>query len=326
MNQLRLGVIGCSSFGGRSMLPAIRENPDAVLVAVASRDHAKAAAYASRFDCEPVTGYESLLSRVDIEAVYVALPNALHYELTLAALESGKHVLCEKPLTTSVKETIELVRVAAERGLVLRENVGFEHHGSHRRVKALVSDGRVGRLRHVAASFCYPPMPETDVRYRMELGGGALLDAAFYPIRAMQYFLGDELTVAGAVLRRDSVSGVDVSGSFVAHTPDGVIATGDFGFEHSFAARYRLWGSTGALTVERAFSPPPTFAQTARIVSQDHAEEITLRAEHQLSNGVSAFAAAVRGNDSDHERWTTKAIRTAEILASINEVAHWIEL
>jgi dTDP-3,4-didehydro-2,6-dideoxy-alpha-D-glucose 3-reductase len=326
---LRFGVIGCSAFGARTMLPVIRDNPAALLTAIASRDRSKAEDFAGRFGCEPVVGYQNLLTRDDIEAVYVALPNALHHEMALAALECGKHVLAEKPLATTVQDTVELASVAAARGLVLRENYGFLHHGLHKRVRSMVREGHIGRLQHFESSFCFPPLHEDDVRYRPELGGGALLDVGVYPVRAMQYFLGDDLTIAGAVLRRDPNSGVDVSGGFVAHAPDGVIATGGFGFEHSFGSHYRLWGSTGRLTVERAFTPPPWYAPTLRIVSQDRVEEITLPAEHQLSAGVSAFAAAVdavraRGHDPHHEEWSATAIRTSALVAHINENADWI--
>ncbi|GAA4196977.1 Gfo/Idh/MocA family oxidoreductase [Streptosporangium oxazolinicum] len=329
MSALRIGVIGCSSFGARTMLPAIRDTPAAHLAAVASRDRDRAAAFAGRFGCDPVVGYENLLSRDDIDAVYIALPNALHHEMALAALECGKHVLGEKPLTTTVRDTVELARTAAARGLVLRENFGFLHHGQHRRVRSLVAEGRIGPLRHFTSSYCFPPLPEDDVRYRSELGGGALLDLGVYPLRATQFFLGDDLTVVGAVLRRDPVSGVDVSGSFVACSPDGVIATGDFGFEHGFGSRYRLWGGTGQLTVERAFLPPSWYAPTLRVVSQDRVEELTLPAEHQFSASVGAFVAAVdaaraHGHDPGHREWSATVVRTAELVAHIDETAHRI--
>ncbi|MFC4057197.1 Gfo/Idh/MocA family protein [Planomonospora corallina] len=326
---LRIGVLGCSAFGDRSMLPAIRDNPAVRLVAVASRDRARAAAFAEKFRCEPVTGYRNLIRRTDVDAVYVALPNALHHEWARAALEAGKHVLSEKPLAVTVRETVALARLAGERGLVLRENFGFLHHGQHRRVRALLDEGRIGRLRHLEASFCFPPLPDGDVRYRPELGGGALLDVGVYPVRAMQYFLGDDLTVAGAVLRRDPRSGVDVAGGFVAHSADGVIATGNFGFEHGFGSRYRLWGSTGQIIVERAFTPPPWYTPTLRIVSQNHVEELTLPAEHQLNAGLTAFAGAVEaarahGHDPHHREWAATAVRTAELTARIGEAARRI--
>ena len=328
MTVVRVGVIGCSAFGARSMLPVFRDHPGTRLTAIASRDGAKAAEYAARFGGAPVTGYDALLRRDDVDAVYLAVPNALHHELARAALECGRHVLAEKPLTTTVADTAGLAVLAGERGLVLRENFGFLHHGQHRRVRSLVDDGRIGTLRHAAMAFCFPPLPAHDIRYRPDLGGGALLDAGVYPIRAMQYFLGDDLHVAGAVLRHDPATGVDVAGSFVACSPAGVIAEGTFGFGHTFGSRYELWGSTGRLTVERAFTPPPWYAPAVRIAGQDHAEELTLPAEHQLSQGVGAFVAAVGraagGADPGHRDWAATAVRTAELIAAVQRVAHRI--
>jgi hypothetical protein len=119
---------------------------------------------------------------------------------------------------------------------------------------------------------------------------------------------------------------VDVSGSIVVSSADGVIATGNFGFEHSFGSNYQLWGSAGQLTVERAFTPPAWYVPTLRIVSQDRVEELSLPAEHQFSASAGAFAAAVdaarsHGKDPDHENWAATAIRTAELVEQIGEVA-----
>ncbi|MFD7028396.1 Gfo/Idh/MocA family protein [Streptomyces sp. NPDC059917] len=323
---LRVGVLGASSIAARRTLPALRETPDTTITAIASRERAKAESFASLFDCEAVHGYARLLERDDIDAVYVSVPNSLHAEWAGAALEAGKHVLAEKPLTTCAADTAALTRLAGERGLVLRENLAFLHHGFHGSVADLVAKGRIGRLRHVDASFCFPPLPPQDVRYRPELGGGALLDVGIYPVRLAQYFLGDDLTVAGAVLREDPASGVDVSGSAVLASATGQIATLSFGFLHTYGSRYVLWGSDARLSVDRAFTPPPSAAPLLRIEGQNHAEEIGLPAEHQFAHSVAAFAAAVRrtvaaGTDRDHDSWAATTVRTAELLDAIAKSA-----
>ncbi|WP_158840059.1 Gfo/Idh/MocA family protein [Saccharothrix deserti] len=326
MQPVRVGVLGASSISWRRMLPAMRDNPGTTVVAVASRDKAKAERFAAEFGCAAVDGYAALLAMPDIEAVYLPLPNSLHFEWARAALESGKHVLSEKPLTTSAKDTAELARLADSRGLVLRENIAFVHHGQHRRVAELVDAGRIGALRHLVSSYCFPPLPPTDVRYRPELGGGALLDVGVYGVRAAQFFAGDDLTVVGAVLRHDPETGVDVSGSVLLRSGSGVMATANFGFEHNYGSRYVLWGSKATLSVDRAFMPAPSAAPVLRIEEQDHAEEITLPAEHQFSNSAGAFAAAVRtaqhvGHDPDHREWAGTAVRTGELIETIAETA-----
>ncbi|MEU0806790.1 MULTISPECIES: Gfo/Idh/MocA family oxidoreductase [unclassified Streptomyces] len=319
---VRVGVLGASSIARRRTLPAMRDLPEVTIVAIASRDPQKAEQFADDFDCAPVHGYERLLDRDDIDAVYVSVPNALHHLWARRFLECGTHVLAEKPLTTRAADTAELARLAAERGLVLRENITFVHHGMHRRVAELLAAGRIGRLRHIDASFCFPPLPASDVRYRPELGGGALLDAGIYPVRLAQYFLGDDLSVAGAVLRDDPETGVDVAGSALLVAAAGETVTLTFGFEHGYGARYTLWGSTGRLTVDRAFTPPATLSPLLRIDEQDHAEEIVLPAEHQFASSVASFAEAVRraqdtGADPGHAAWAATTLRTAELLDRI---------
>jgi NDP-hexose-3-ketoreductase len=325
-SPVRVGVLGASSIAWRRMLPVLSDLPGATLVAVASRSADKAARFAEEFGCSAVHGYENLVDRPDIDAVYVSVPNGLHLRWVSCLLSQDKHVLAEKPLTTSVADTTDLLRTADKRGLVLRENITFVHHGLHRRVAELVDAGRIGELRHVDAAFCFPPLAPTDVRYDPALGGGALLDAGIYPVRLAQYFLGDSLVVAGSVLRCGD-TGVDVAGSAVLAAGTGQTATVTFGFEHGYGSYYTLWGSAGRLSVDRAFTPPATWSPVVRIVGQDHAEERTLPAEHQFAASAAAFVAAVRtardgGTDADHDAVARTTTHTAELLARIGEDAH----
>ncbi|MBP2329152.1 NDP-hexose-3-ketoreductase [Kibdelosporangium banguiense] len=326
-SAVRIGVLGASSIARRRMLPVLRDDKTIELVAVASRDRQKAERFAAEFGGAAVHHYQALLERDDIDAVYLPVPNALHYRWAREAIILGRHVLAEKPLTTCAADTADLAKLAASKGVVLRENIAFLHHGLHKQVANMVRDGRIGALTHVDASFCFPPLPADDVRYRPELGGGALLDVGVYVVRLAQYFLGEELTVAGAALRQDPSTGVDVGGSAVLCSATGQTATLTFGFEHSYRSHYMLWGSTSRLSVDRAFTPPPTHAPVVRIDEQDHTEETTFPAEHQFAASAAAFAAAVRharrtGSDPDHGQWAAASVRTAELLDGIAAIAH----
>jgi NDP-hexose-3-ketoreductase len=313
------------------MLPVLRDDKAIELVAIASRDPRKADEFAAEFGCAAVHRYETLLERDDVDAVYLPVPNALHHRWAREAILRDKHVLAEKPMTTSAADTADLVKLAAGKGIVLRENIAFLHHGLHRRVADLVRDGRIGALAHVDASFCFPPLPGDDVRYRPELGGGALLDVGLYVVRLAQYFLGGDLTVAGAALRQDPSTGVDVGGSAVLCSATGRTATLTFGFDRSYRAHYQLWGSTGRLSVDRAFTPPHTYAPVVRVDEQDRTEETTFPAEHQFAASAAAFAAAVRharrtGSDPDNGESAAISVRTAELLDAIAAVAHRSEV
>jgi dTDP-3,4-didehydro-2,6-dideoxy-alpha-D-glucose 3-reductase len=290
---VRMGVLGCASIALRRVMPAMKEAGNVELRAVASRDPAKARDAAQRFGCSAADGYDDLLSRPDIDAVYIPLPTGLHAYWVSRALTAGKHVLSEKPLACDHPTALALVNQAAKAGLWLLENYMFLYHSQHRRVRDLVAAGRIGELRVFTARFGIPPRDPADVRYRPELGGGALLDVGGYPIRAASYFLGTEVEVIGSVLRMHPALGVDVAGHALLCTPAGVTAELSFGFDHAYRSCYSLWGDHARLTLDRAFTPPPARQPSVRIESPDQAGELLLPADHQFRNITEFFAQSI---------------------------------
>lgn len=293
MDELRIGVLGCADIAARRMIPAIAAAGHRT-AAVASRTPGRAAVFADRFGCAAVDGYERLLERSDLDAIYVPLPVALHAEWAAAALDAGHHVLVEKSLTGAASTARRLAELARTRGRVLMENFAFLHHSQHRAVLDAVASGAIGEPRAYAAEFGIPPTDRTGIRYRPELGGGCLLETGTYPIRAAQLFLGADATAAGAVLEYDEPTGVEVSGSALLADSAGVTAHCTFGFTHHYRCTYAIWGSAGRLSLDWAFTPPPTVRPVLRVERQDHREERVLAADDQFRNTVRAFAEAVR--------------------------------
>ncbi|MFH8805333.1 Gfo/Idh/MocA family protein [Streptomyces sp. NPDC017936] len=294
---LRLGLLGCAGFARRRALPSLARLTEITLTAVASRDPARAKLFAGEFGGEPVAGYEELLARDDLDAVYIPLPAALHAPWTGRALEAGLHVLVEKPAAVTAAEADRLTRAARERGLVVMENFGFVHHTQQQTARSLLAEGAIGELRSLTAEFAFPPLPDTDIRYQPDLGGGALLDAGVYPIRAARLFLGDELEVTGASLREDPGRGVDVAGAALLTGPTGISAHLGFGFVHSYRCGYTLWGSAGRISLNRAYSAPDDLAPTLTLERDGRVEERRLVPDQQFTTLFRRFAAAVRGRD-----------------------------
>ncbi|MDX3229787.1 Gfo/Idh/MocA family oxidoreductase [Streptomyces sp. ME19-01-6] len=321
--ELRVGVLGCADFARRRMLPAMMAAPGAEVVAVASRDAAKAVETARLYGCRPVTGYAELLALEEVEAVYAPLPAALHARWVEAALRAGKHVLAEKPLTTDPARTAELLALARELGLVLMENVMFVHHGQHEAVRTALAEGAIGELRAMHAAFAIPRLQDTDIRYNPDLGGGALWDVGVYPVRAALHFLGPALRVAGAVLTRGEGRRVDTSGAAVLHTPEGVTVQLTFGLDHPYVAMYELWGTEGRLSVERAYTPPADFEPRVRLRRADGDEELRVAPDDQVANTLAAFVRAVRDAQGGREVRDGRAavLRQAELLHDIREAA-----
>jgi predicted dehydrogenase len=317
MAPVRIGVMGCADIARRRMLPAIATVPGAELAAVASRDPDKAAELAARYGCRPVHGYSALLELPGLDAVYIPLPAAMHAEWTEAALRAGKHVLAEKPVATDPRRTSGLLRLARASGLALMENVMFVHHRQHAAVRRLVADGAIGELRSFHAAFAVPELPEGNIRYARALGGGALWDTGVYPVRAALHFLGPSLWVAGAVLAGGPGREVATSGAALLQAPSGVSAQLTFGLEHAYRSRYTLWGSSGRITVDHAFTPPADRVPVLRLERRSATEEITLEPDDQVANTVSAFVAAVRAGATPKSPASQATIRQAELLAQI---------
>jgi predicted dehydrogenase len=320
MTSLRFGVLGTAGIARRRMLPALLAATSVEPVAVASRALGSAEPVAAEFGLAPVEGYQALLDRDDIDAVYIPLPTGLHAEWIEAALAAGKHVLCEKALVPELATAEKLVARARTAGLLLMESFMFLHHSQHAAVRAMIADGVIGEPTVFSGAFGISPRPEGDVRYAAELGGGALLDVGVYPIRATQLFLGSDLTVVGSVLRQDPRHGVDVAGSALLSTSDGVTAELSFGFEHGYHSMYALWGSRGRLSLERPFTPPDDFAPVVRIQDENGVREVSLPADHQFVNIAEAFARTVL-DGGDFAAHGDDILRQAALVTAVRNVA-----
>jgi NDP-hexose-3-ketoreductase len=313
MDTLRIGVLGYAGIARRRVLPAIERTPGVEVTAIASRDPLRAAEATATFGGRPVHGYEALLSLDDVDAVYVPLPAALHASWVRAALRAGKHVLAEKPLTTDLATTRELLGLAASAGLVLMENVMFVHHAQHAAVRRLVDQGVIGEVRVFQSAFAIPPLPANDIRYQSALDGGALWDVGVYPLRAALLFLGPCIEVVGAFRHGGEV---DTAGAALLRAPGGVAAHVTYGFEHAYRSMYSLWGSEGRLTVDRAFTPPADHHPRLLLHWGTDVEEIVLEPDDQVGNTITAFVTAVREGVSPTQDTSLELARLVDAVRS----------
>lgn len=317
MDPVRIGVMGCADIARRRMLPAMTATHEAKIVAIASRDLARATELARDYGCRAVQGYDALLTDPSVQAVYIPLPASIHAMWTEAALRAGKHVLVEKPLSLEYTRTAALLKLAHEAGMALMENVMFVHHGQHAVVREMAENGVVGELRAFQAAFTVPERPAADIRRRPDLGGGALWDTGVYPVRAASYFLGPGLRVAGSILTAGSGYQVDSGGEALLITPDGAGAQLSFGIDHSYRSAYIIWGSRGSITVDRSFTPPADRRPVIRLAVRGEVRELRLPAEDQAANTVSAFARAVRGGGVS----SRESLEQARLLEGIRMMA-----
>jgi predicted dehydrogenase len=315
-SPIGIGVLGAADIARRRAIPAIRAGRGLRLVAVASRRAETAQAFADEFGCDAVTGYERLLRRDDVQAVYIPLPNSLHEEWSLAALEAGKHVLVEKSLTVDAAAARKLHATARERNLAFVENFTFLHHTQHRRVADLVAEGAVGTPQAFSASLGIPAADPGLIRYRRDLAGGTLRENGCYTVRAAGLYLGDGVEVLGARLREDAGTGVDVAGSVLLADRTGLTAQCDFGLSHHYRNTYAIWGSEGRVELDWAFTPPAGTRPVLRLQRAGVQEERTLDAADQFRLAMEAFAEACAA-PARHTRYADDAVRQAELLEAV---------
>ncbi len=183
------GILGAGRIALNAMAPAIRAAAGAELAAVASRDitRARSAGPNRAYD-----RYEDLLDDEEVDAVYVATHNGLHHPLTLAALEHGKHVMCEKPLACNAAQAEEMAAAARRYDRLLVEAFMYRHHPRLLRTKSLLHEGAIGEIARVEASFSFLMSNSEDVRWSASWGGGALLDVGCYCVNVCRYLFGSE--------------------------------------------------------------------------------------------------------------------------------------
>jgi predicted dehydrogenase len=289
MKSIRIGVMGAANIAQKSVIPAIQATPGFELVAIASRTLEKAMPLAQRFNCEAIEGYDTLLNRSDIDAIYMPLPTGIHLEWVLKTLDAGKHVLVEKSLAMNYAEAQQMIAKAEEKQLVLMENFMFWFHSQHGIVQNLMEQGEIGELRQFRAQFGFPKLAATNFRYIKADGGGAILDTAAYTVKGAQMYLGFDLKVAGAQINIDPKTGVDLFGCATLVNKQGVSAQLSWGFDNYYQNNYEVWGNKGKITAERAFSPQPTFTPKLVLEQQDFRREYTVPADNHFIKILSQF-------------------------------------
>ncbi|HUY54024.1 MAG TPA: Gfo/Idh/MocA family oxidoreductase [Candidatus Nanopelagicaceae bacterium] len=253
---LRWGVLGAARIAAQAVVPALQAAGDQVLV-LGSRDPGRGRAAAAKMGIPmAVDGYQGVLEQ-DLDAIYVPLPNALHRPWVLAALASGKHVLCEKPLGLSALEAEEMAAAAQRAQLVLAEAVMYRYHPRWQLVMDLVRRGELGAVRQLSGGFSFRLRPPPDVRWEGELGGGALYDVGSYLINASRWVVGrePERAVALATLRR----GVDESTSMLLEFAPGqgtaaTLAALSCGFATAGSEWLRIEGDQAAISIPKPFT------------------------------------------------------------------------
>jgi predicted dehydrogenase len=265
-DRVRWGIIGTANIARAVFLPGLRQ-AGADATAVAGRDLARAEQFAGDNEIERgIEGYQRLIDDPGIDALYIPLPNAMHAEWTIRALEAGRPVLCEKPLCGTLADTERVLETARRTGTLLWEAFSFPFHPQLERIKALVEEGAIGELMEIKSNFHFLLRNPANIRLSAALEGGALLDVGCYPVRLAQEFFGPAPETAWARSTWGG-EGVDVDTWGVLDYPAGRRLLLSCGFGRGYDTFTTLEGTGGQIRITNPFHPGPGDAESYEVVA-----------------------------------------------------------
>lgn len=292
---VRWGILGYARIARLQVIPAILAAGNARFQALASRDPARleeARAQQPGLVCH--ASYEALLADPQVDAVYVPLPNSLHCEWAIAALQAGKHVLCEKPLALDAAQARAMQAATVASGRILMEAFMYRYTERTRRLREVLASGVLGEIRHVNAAFRFFLNREGTIKMQPALGGGALYDVGVYPLNLLGLVTGGALPVA-VHAEATFCDGVDVNASVLLRYESGLLATLHCGFDAFGQMGAEIVGTRGRLLV-----PDPFLGDAGELIlhDKDGSHRIEVAASDRYTEQIRAFGEAVLGREA----------------------------
>ncbi len=262
MQQIKWGILGSAHIAETQLIPAIRRVSGTDVIAVASRDSGRGEQFAKQ-NLIPIVEdcYESLLDNPDVDAVYIPLPNHEHAKWTIRAAQSGKHVLCEKPLALNEQEVKSMIEAASTNGIVLMEAFMYPIHPQWDRVRALINSGEIGQIQIITSNFSFPLTKSNDIRMNRAYGGGALYDVGTYCVHVSRTLMQEEPLYVTAVAHFHETNDIDLTLSGILRFSGGRIAHFDCSFEAPDRQYVEIVGTSGSIVVTHPFRPDKGHAE-----------------------------------------------------------------
>lgn len=325
-NGVRFGILGCADIAFRRFLPALEKVNNARPIFIAEEfDKSKVAKFVQDYELLVKDHFWDVINSDEIDAVYIPLPPALHYEWAQRALAAGKHVLVEKPATISYNTTRDLVRMAGDKGLALHENYMFQYHKQIDVIKEILDKGMVGDIRLIRASFGFPMRQLSDFRYNAHLGGGALYDAGGYAVRLAMLLLGDSVRIDSAVLSSSDEFDVDMYGSATLINNQGTTCQIGFGMDCHYQCSLEIWGNKGKIYTDRVFTAPDDYSPRIEIETGKGKQQINVEPDNHFIHSIEHFLYQV---DDEYQRKISyrQILLQSKLIEEIIDKANWKRL
>ena len=314
LTPLRIGLLGAGYIARKRVAPAIQKATWGCLAVVASRSHARAQELAKDFEAPSVEGYEKVINDEEVDCVYIALPNALHFEWAMRAAQAGKHILCEKPAFLNLRDTETVLELCAKKGVRFMEAYMFRFHPQHQVVRKLLDARKIGEAHHFEGVFGFPRPAAENFRHSYVLGGGSLNDVGGYLLTASRLHFQEEPRIIYAQLYPLREKSVDERGVIYLGWENGRTASLLFGFDYYYRNMYAIWGSEGHLTLQRAFSIPADMPLTVDLQTVSGVEQIEGLSCDQFVAMIDTFCRATMEPDTNAFNFEMEAWKLARLM------------
>lgn len=316
--MIKIGIIGPSEIALRRFLPALCKSSDFKFIGIATaniseweganddvinKEIEKAKIFTKQYGGKIFESYSSIIESEDVDSIYLPLPPALHYKWAKLTLLAGKHILIEKPATTSYKETSELISIARKRDLAVHENYMFAFHNQLAAINDIITRGEIGDVRLYRISFGFPRRASSDFRYNKQLGGGALLDCGGYTIKYASMLLGETAKIFYAQSNYDDGFDVDIFGSAALINEHGMTAQIAFGMDSSYKCDLEVWGSKGCLVTGRVLTAPDGFVPEVSLKIGNEIEVRELPVDDAFMKSIQKFKECIEHNSTRNNNY-----------------------
>lgn len=335
MNKIKIGVLCPSEIAFRRFMPALKQLDGFEYIGIgAATEHEfygidstevkeseleKANNFVKEHGGKIFEGYEKLIASTEIDAVYIPLPPALHFRWAKKALENGKHVLLEKPFTTDMNDTAELIELAKSKGLAVHENYMFVYHSQLDFIREQINNDLIGDIRLIRIDFGFPFRGANDFRYDKDMGGGALLDCGGYTLKLASMFLGDTVKITTSNLNCKKDFSVDIYGSATLVNSDGLTAQVSFGMDNSYKCSLEIWGSTGTIFTNRILTAPANYKPTVIITNADGETKTELQEDDTFKKSILAFENCIKNENVRREKYDEIIVQSRLVDTIIKE-------
>jgi len=315
-----IAVWGIGNHARRNVLPAVRECKSLNLIGIGSRNEGVRREQSGIYDCQAWDSLEDILTCPDVEVVYLATPIGLHHNEGLKVFSAGKHLWCEKSLTSTLEDGVDLHRKSQDKDLALCLVCSPLYHPQYAMLLELLDEDAIGTVQSISARFDFPHMQADNIRYQSELGGSALLDLGFYPIIVATGLAGVESETIFGNLVTESGYQVDTAGNASFETRSGIRVSADWGYGRAYQNEIEIQGSTGSIRVSPAFSKPAGMDISITFKSGDIEKTIDVPGANQFTAMLDAFSRTIKDRTlrSTHRDW---ALGTQQLLEKVRQAS-----